>query len=111
MHNSKGVTQRANPRLLLVDDDRDLCHLVTQYLEPEGFTLSVVHTGGEGIRTAMLANLQIFTLRRVFLTAPSKRTRDNEDQGGNMKRSILLNFNQIAWTLSFFAIRMAILLL
>jgi hypothetical protein len=30
---------------------------------------------------------------------------------GNMKRSILLNFNQIAWTLSFFAIRMAILLM
>jgi len=28
-----------------------------------------------------------------------------------MKRSILLNFNQIAWTLSFFAIRMAILLI
>jgi len=27
-----------------------------------------------------------------------------------MKRSILLNFNQIAWALSFFAIRMAILL-
>jgi len=27
-----------------------------------------------------------------------------------MKRNILLNFNQIAWTVSFFAIRMAILL-
>jgi hypothetical protein len=62
-------------------------------------------------KSAMSANLQIFTLRRVFLTAPSKRARDNENQGGNMKRSILLNFNQIAWTLSFFAIRMAILLI
>jgi hypothetical protein len=61
---------------------------------------------------AMSANLQIFTLRRVFLTAPSKRARDNENHGGNfMKRSILLNFNQIAWTVSFFAIRMAILLI
>jgi hypothetical protein len=27
-----------------------------------------------------------------------------------MKRSILLNFNQIAWTVSFFAIRIAILI-
>jgi DNA-binding response OmpR family regulator len=62
LHNSKGVTQRANPRLLLVDDDRDLCHLVTQYLEPEGFTLSVVHTGGEGIRTAIEGNHELIVL-------------------------------------------------
>jgi hypothetical protein len=62
--------------------------------------------------SAMSASLQIFTLRRVFLTAPSKRPSDNENHGGEfMKRSILLNFNQIAWTLSFFAVRMAILLL
>jgi len=62
LHNSKGVIQRANPRLLLVDDDRDLCHLVTQYLEPEGFTLSVVHTGGEGIRTAIEGNHELIVL-------------------------------------------------
>jgi two-component system response regulator CpxR len=37
----------------VVDDDRDLCHLVKQYLEPEGFTLSVVHTGVEGARVAI----------------------------------------------------------
>jgi hypothetical protein len=62
--------------------------------------------------SAMSANLQIFTLRRVFLTAPSKPSRDNENHGGKfMKRSILLNFNQIAWTVSFFAIRIAILLI
>jgi len=62
LHNSKGATQRANPRLLVVDDDRDLCHLVTQYLEPEGFTLSVVHTGGEGIRTAIEGNYELIVL-------------------------------------------------
>jgi hypothetical protein len=59
----------------------------------------------------MSANLQIFTLRRVFLTAPSKHARDNQNKGGKYEGSILLNFNQIAWTLSFFAIRMAILLI
>src|SRR6266478_6234695 len=62
LHNSKGVTQRASPRLLLVDDDRDLCHLVTQYLEPEGFTLSIVHTGSEGIRTAIEGNHELIVL-------------------------------------------------
>jgi DNA-binding response OmpR family regulator len=62
LHNSKGVTQRANPRLLVVDDDRDLCHLVAQYLEPEGFTLSVVHTGGEGVKTAIEGNHELIVL-------------------------------------------------
>src|SRR5260370_21589043 len=62
LQSSKGMTQRANPRLLVVDDDRDLCHLVTQYLEPEGFTLSVVHTGGEGIRTAIEGNYELIVL-------------------------------------------------
>jgi DNA-binding response OmpR family regulator len=59
---SKGATQRTNPRLLVVDDDRDLCQLVTQYLEPEGFTVSVVHTGGEGVRTAIEGNHELIVL-------------------------------------------------
>src|SRR5260370_27384772 len=33
--------------------------------------------------SAISANLQILTLCRAFLTAPSKRTRDNENHGGN----------------------------
>jgi two-component system response regulator CpxR len=59
---SNGATQRANPRLLVVDDDRDLCRLVAQYLEPEGFTLSVVHTGGEGIKSAVEGNHELIVL-------------------------------------------------
>jgi DNA-binding response OmpR family regulator len=59
---SKPVTQRANPRLLIVDDDRELCQLVAQYLEPEGFILSVVHTGREGIRTAVEGNHELIVL-------------------------------------------------
>lgn len=62
MHRSKGAIQQANPRLLVVDDDRELCHLVTQYLEPEGFTLSVVHTGGEGIRAAVEGKHELIVL-------------------------------------------------
>jgi len=37
-------------RLLIVDDDPDLCDLVQRYLEAEGFVISVVHTGAEGRR-------------------------------------------------------------
>ena len=62
MHSSKGVTQRGKPRVLVVDDDRELCHLVAQYLEPEGFTLSAVHTGGEGINRAVEGNHELIVL-------------------------------------------------
>jgi DNA-binding response OmpR family regulator len=62
LQTSKEMTRRANPRLLVVDDDRDLCQLVTQYLEPEGFTLSVVHTGGEGVKTAVEGNHELIVL-------------------------------------------------
>jgi DNA-binding response OmpR family regulator len=59
---SKAVTERANPRLLVVDDDRELCQLVARYLEPEGFTLSLVHSGQEGIRTAVEGNHELIVL-------------------------------------------------
>ena len=52
-----GTPLRSKPRLLVVDDDRDLSHLVTQYLEPEGFSVSVVHTGGEGTRAGIEGEL------------------------------------------------------
>jgi len=41
-------TTRKHARLLIVDDDPDLCELVQRYLEAEGFVISVVHTGAEG---------------------------------------------------------------
>ena len=36
-------------RLLMIDDDRKLCRLVTTYLEPLGFDVTAVHTGPEGV--------------------------------------------------------------
>jgi DNA-binding response OmpR family regulator len=41
-------TMRKHARLLIVDDDPDLCDLVQRYLEAEGFVISVVHSGAEG---------------------------------------------------------------
>jgi DNA-binding response OmpR family regulator len=60
--NSNDTAQRTNPRLLVVDDDRHLCHLVKQYLEPEGFALSVVHTGREGIKSAIDGRHELIVL-------------------------------------------------
>lgn len=39
-------------RLLMIDDDRKLCRLVTTYLEPLGFDVTAVHTGPEGVERA-----------------------------------------------------------
>ena len=40
------------PQLLIVDDDRELCKLVMEYMKGEGFHLSSVHTGADGIKAA-----------------------------------------------------------
>lgn len=39
-------------RLLMIDDDRKLCRLVSTYLEPLGFNVTSVHTGPEGVERA-----------------------------------------------------------
>jgi DNA-binding response OmpR family regulator len=35
--------------VLLVDDDRELCHMLGEYLTPEGFRLTAVHDGDEAL--------------------------------------------------------------
>src|SRR4029079_1575817 len=36
------------PRLLVIDDDRKLCRLIADYLDPLGYDVTSVHTGPEG---------------------------------------------------------------
>lgn len=40
-------------RLLVVDDDRKLCRLIADYLDPMGYDVSAVHTGPEGVQRAI----------------------------------------------------------
>lgn len=40
-------------RILVVDDDRELCALLDEYLTPEGFTVESVHSGPEGVERAV----------------------------------------------------------
>jgi DNA-binding response OmpR family regulator len=35
--------------VLLVDDDRELCHMLGEYLTPEGFKITTVHDGDEAL--------------------------------------------------------------
>jgi DNA-binding response OmpR family regulator len=39
-------------RLLMIDDDRKLCRLVSTYLQPLGFDVVAVHSGPEGVERA-----------------------------------------------------------
>jgi DNA-binding response OmpR family regulator len=40
-------------RLLIIDDDRDLCRLIRDYLEPLGYEVSAAHNGPDGLERAL----------------------------------------------------------
>jgi DNA-binding response OmpR family regulator len=42
----------ARPRVLVIDDDRKLCRLIRDYLEPLGYEITTVHTGPDGLASA-----------------------------------------------------------
>lgn len=54
--------QPSIPHLLVVDDDLELCDLVTRYLRAEGFSVSVVHTGMDGANAAASGAYQLIVL-------------------------------------------------
>jgi DNA-binding response OmpR family regulator len=43
---------RAMERILVIDDDVELCHLVGEYLQAEGFAIECVHDGESGLKKA-----------------------------------------------------------
>jgi two-component system response regulator CpxR len=40
-------------RILIIDDDIELCELVTEYLEPEGYAVDSVNEGSQGVTRAL----------------------------------------------------------
>ncbi len=50
---AEGRTEPAAGRLLVIDDDSELCELVTEYLRPEGFEVEAVHDGERGVDRAL----------------------------------------------------------
>src|SRR5450631_1047151 len=49
-------------RVLLVDDDRELCHLVTRYLTREGFEISWASGGATGVEKALAEDYSLIML-------------------------------------------------
>lgn len=50
------------PRLLIIDDDRDLTGMLVEYLEPEGFLVEVAHNGEDGLRQALAIDYALVIL-------------------------------------------------
>jgi two-component system response regulator CpxR len=49
-------------RILIVDDDVELCELVIEYLSSEGFTIEAVHDGRTGLECALLDRYALMIL-------------------------------------------------
>ncbi len=49
-------------RILIIDDDEDLCELVSEFLTVEGFSVATVHDGAEGLREAASDKFDLVTL-------------------------------------------------
>lgn len=52
----------APARLLVIDDDRKLCRLIADYLEPMGYVVTAVHNGPDGVTQALAENWQAVIL-------------------------------------------------
>jgi DNA-binding response OmpR family regulator len=50
------------PRILVIDDDRDLTEMLAEYLGPEGFNVDVAHSGEDGLRRAMTTSYALIIL-------------------------------------------------
>ena len=55
-------TTAAIPRVLIIDDDRKLCRLIRDYLEPLSYDVQAVHTGPDGAERALAESWQAIIL-------------------------------------------------
>lgn len=49
-------------RVLMIDDDRKLCRLVRDYLQPMGYAIDAAHTGPDGLQRALNENFHAIIL-------------------------------------------------
>src|SRR5882757_5221442 len=51
--NIQQASESGRPRVLVIDDDRKLCRLIRDYLEPLGYAVQTAHTGPDGLASAI----------------------------------------------------------
>src|SRR6202022_16483 len=62
MQHPKAASEPTRPHLLIVDDDLDLCEVLTRYLEAEDFRVSSAHTGSEGSKAGIEGSYELIVL-------------------------------------------------
>jgi two-component system response regulator CpxR len=50
------------PRILIIDDDVELCELIAEFLRPEGFLVDAVHSGTLGLEKALEESYSLLIL-------------------------------------------------
>jgi two-component system, OmpR family, response regulator CpxR len=60
--NKNEKADAALPRILVVDDDIELCELLREYLEPEGFQIAVAYNGADGLKRALSGEFTLVVL-------------------------------------------------
>jgi DNA-binding response OmpR family regulator len=56
------MTGEGRTRLLVIDDDKKLCRLIRDYLEPMGYEVESAHTGPDGLEKAQAGHYQAIIL-------------------------------------------------
>jgi DNA-binding response OmpR family regulator len=56
------LNQTRDARVLLVDDDRELCQMLTEYLDAEHFDVKSVHDGGDALEELKNSDFEILIL-------------------------------------------------
>jgi DNA-binding response OmpR family regulator len=59
---NKPFTGEGKTRLLVIDDDKKLCRLIRDYLEPMGYEVETAHTGPDGLEKAQSGQYQAIIL-------------------------------------------------
>src|SRR5713226_5603032 len=49
-------------RILIIDDDVELCSMIAEYLRPEGFSVEAVHNGERGLQRALSGDHDLLLL-------------------------------------------------
>src|SRR5881394_4107261 len=51
--NDRPAAPQGKPRVLVIDDDRKLCRLIRDFLQPMGYEVSAAHSGTDGVERAL----------------------------------------------------------
>jgi DNA-binding response OmpR family regulator len=62
MSNMEGIVQHHPEPVLVIDDDAELCNLVSRFLTREGFQIESVNTGASGVEKALSGSYSLVVL-------------------------------------------------